>query len=276
MKNKSSFRFIAWLLALIMILNVTPLSALAEVTNNTRISNQDPSPALDSEDGYSVVGSLSTGTPPSENYGSFTVYYVIKGDYTYGGNNLLVKTETASNSQPSGYGGTAPDGCEFDNSSPKTWDAGTNSLTIYCKPKTCEVELRYMAIVDKDNVRQALTFQIFQNKESGLAQGERVEFKEFLREKTGGDTDFIKLKTYQNKDLNQLQAITVPAYYLTFNDPVYSSEGRLFKLAFYGYNYGSEVGTNISGITTGTTQIPWHYDQGKINLYFQVQSIDEE
>ena len=72
MKNKRSFRLIAWLLAMVMILNIAPLSAFAAgeevITSNNIESNQKPSPDLGKEDGLSVVGSLSQETPPGAEF----------------------------------------------------------------------------------------------------------------------------------------------------------------------------------------------------------------
>ena len=76
MKNRNSYRLIAWLTALVMMLNMMPLSASAV---DDMPSNQEPSPELETIDGYSIIKSLSTGTPPGDQYGSFKVYYVVKG-----------------------------------------------------------------------------------------------------------------------------------------------------------------------------------------------------
>ena len=85
MMNKRSYRFIAWLLTLVMILNMSPISAFAE---NSKTSNPDQSPPLESENGYSVIDNLPTDSAPQRNE-SFNVQYVIRGTHVSSGNNLL-------------------------------------------------------------------------------------------------------------------------------------------------------------------------------------------
>jgi hypothetical protein len=47
-------------------------------------------------------------------------------------------------------------------------------------------------------------------------------------------------------------------------------------MVYYGFNYGGEVGDNISGITQSTT-VPWNYKEHpqKINLYFKLEPAEK-
>ena len=272
MKNRYGSRLIALLLSLVMLFNIAPMTAFAAGNEGTDMpSAQKPSPDIEKEGGYSVISIPSAGTPPTSNESGFTVHYVVKGKYTYSGNNLLLKTVKDVSGQVSAYQGTAPDGCEFDNSEPSVWQVGNPSvLTVYVKPLTAKVHLRYLLIVEKDNRLIAQTFQAFQNKESGLAQGDLLEAKKFLLEKTGKEEDKIDLETYAEKPINQLAIpLYVPNHYLVFNNSVSSRNGVPYTLSYYGYNYGSEAGENLSVITRDK-RVPWKYDDGQINLYFKL------
>ena len=292
MKNKRSFRLIAWLLAMVMILNIAPLSAFAageEGGNSNRIeSNQKPSPDLGKEDGLSVVGALSQGTPPGAEYtGSYTVQYVIKGDYTYSGNNLLVKTETATGN-PAGYGGAAPEKCEFDNSSSKTWDESSKTLTLYCKPLTCTVELRYMVVYDEDDGLHSKTFQMLQNGEGNLSFGdgpsEQLEVKNFIKDIEGyNNTCNIVIDKYYGTQLklNQLLHYDLPSNpYLELDTIQTTNKGNDYGLEYYGYHFGSEsIAVNGEKLDdsklTHSADIDWSYPTSKISLYFRLKAVDD-
>ena len=277
--NKRSSRLIAWLLTLAMILNIAPISAFADEPTVT--SNRRQGPAT-----YPTISTLSTGNPPSDNM-NFDVRYVIKGDYTYSGQNLLLKTVENVYGQPSGYGGSTPDKCEPDNDSSKAWEEGTNggrgTLTLYYKPLSCDIPVHYYLIIDKDGTMRASTFQIFQNQEGAadneemdyLDYGEGLEAKKFLIEKTGGETDWINWDTYNDKYLNQLEMATLPNWYLTFANSVSSNMGKQFKLDYFGYTFGSEAETNIGSIIQDP-EVDWMYGDGQIHLYFRLTPVGSE
>ena len=258
-------RWTALLISLLMVFNMTPVSVLAT----------DFGDAPDTDD-VTVVPQLTIGTenPPQENQ-EFTVQYVIDGEWTYNGAPMLMGTPSVVNGQPSGYGGNTPANCEPDNSRSKKWDSATKTLTLFYKPLTCEVELRYCVVLDVNGKLTARTLQITQNGESGLERGESIEYKEFLQQMTGSSGDFIKLKEYMGKQLNQLESIVVPVQYLRFDQAIQSSKGRPFKMVYYGFNYGGEVGDNISGIIRNPT-VPWNYKEHpqKINLYFKLEPAE--
>ena len=298
--KKRLHRLTALLLAMLMIFNMAPISVFAEGDNPDRMgdsqyggevstqgdetseeSEEDgagqTAPAVDENGSYATIeaGTIGTESAPQENL-TFKVQYVVDGEYTYTGQALLLKTEeVTSATQVSAYHGDKPAGCEWDNQRGRAWSEADRLLTLYCKPLSCEVELRYCMIVElKDGRRVERTFQMLQNEEVGLEQGDQLEVKKFLVEQIGSESDYIKLKEYRGKTLNQLLPITVPGNYLVFNNTVNSKNGKAYELEFYGYNFGDEVGANLGAITTGTTQIPWKYDNGKINLYFSVGAVD--
>lgn len=146
MMSKRSSRVIAWLLALVMILNISPLSVLAEV-----IPQQDPendiTMTLDTGLDAHVLEVLSTGSALNETR-TYTVQYVIKGEYTYTGENLILDeyTRTVTNGNPSSEQPGSITGCSLDFNN-KSWDEATNTLTFYAVPDTNTIELRYMLIL---------------------------------------------------------------------------------------------------------------------------------
>ena len=181
MMNKRSYRFIAWLLTLVMILNMSPLSAFAESADevNSMKSNKEKSPPLESESGYSVIDNLSTGEAPGDNL-SFYVQYVIRGDYTPSGNSLLWKNAAGESrfavqdKQVSAYQEGLPTGFEWD--SPKSsWQAAhdnePNLLTMYIKPLASPITVHYYLVLIKDGVTTALAMQAYQNKEVLMTRG---------------------------------------------------------------------------------------------------------
>ena len=70
--NKRSSRLVAWLLTLVMVLNMSPISAFA-----TPKSNEVKGPT------YPIIDTLSNDPVPTEKVaGGYTVQYVVKAEYT--------------------------------------------------------------------------------------------------------------------------------------------------------------------------------------------------
>ena len=161
MKNKSSYRLIAWLLALIMVFNIMPLSAIAEDARVSAESNEEDSPGLGSENGLLVISDLGTETAPNEIAQSFKVQYVIKAEYTYGGsNNLLLSsyTKTVSSENPSTIQPDSIPGCTVDGNSRK-WDSVNKVLTFYPVPIQGQYLIHYRYIGIINNAWSVQTFQ---------------------------------------------------------------------------------------------------------------------
>lgn len=132
MKNKRSFRLIAWMLTMVMIFNILPVSAFAV---DDAVSNTDQSPDLGTEYSYLIVGNLDTETPENKSGQAFTVKYVIKGEYTYSGNNLLLSqyTKKVTNDNPATISPDSITGCSVDGNS-RQWDASEKVLYFYPVP----------------------------------------------------------------------------------------------------------------------------------------------
>ena len=80
MMNKRSSRLIAWLLTLVMMLNIAPIPASAGVE-----SSNWTGPV------YPVLENLSSTPVPNQGISDYTVQYVIKKEYTYDGKNCPVE-----------------------------------------------------------------------------------------------------------------------------------------------------------------------------------------
>ena len=261
MKRKKLVRMISLLMALMMICGMLPMSASASETDMGRWHVSDT--VLVGEDNI-----------PQSNM-TFHVQYVVRGKYTYSGEDLLVGTEENISGQVSGYGGSVPAGCEYDDASPrKAWNRERNTLILYCKPLKCEVELRYSVIAEKDGQLTSMTFQTLQNRESGLEQGDRLNVQDFLKDLPGAQQDHIILKTYQGKDLNQIEPVTIPSSYLELSGTVASASGKKYELSYYGYTAGGEAGNNLNSISREKT-ISWSYGaSNRIVLYFLLGEAD--
>ena len=277
MNKRSSTRLMALLVAMIMLFNIAPVAAFAEGTP----SGGSDKVGLGRENGYLIIGdeAFGTQTPPDDKK-TFDVQFVVRGKYTYSGNNLVIAKYENVYGQVSAYEDGKPSTCNIDDEVSPKWDGKTK--TIFVKPQTCDVELRYMIIVDIGGKDYAKTFIDFQNSEAGLANDEYLYSADFLKEFTGLAGDNFRLKTLENgKSITKIEPITVPDTYLHFNKPVYavkksdhSEQTRPFSLTYYGYNYGTEASNDLSIITTGVDEIPWEFGQDKICLYFRLAPSD--
>ena len=86
MMNKRASRLIALLLSAIMVINIAPVTAIAEGQEEIK----SPGLVYDETTGYPEAGTLSGGAAPSGTMDEFTVQYVIKSDYTYSKKNLVL------------------------------------------------------------------------------------------------------------------------------------------------------------------------------------------
>ena len=268
--NKSTSRLIALLLTAVMIFNIAPVAAFADGQEEIK----SPGLIYDESTGYPEAGSLSGGTPPGGTQSEFTVRYVIKGEYTYNGKNLVYDSDTVTNADPSTYSPKSIDGCSIDGST-RTWNDGV--LTFYVVPNTCSVELRYMLIFEDANGNLDIrTFQQIGNGEAGLGkdengQFETVEFKHF-----NGETDNIVLTQYNGVDIKQILPFNVPKSYTERDEIVQTSWGRDYKIEYYGHNAGVADwrNTKLNDIVRNDI-IPWAYGQSQISLYFRVRAAED-
>ena len=80
MMNKRSTRLVAWLLTLVMVLNIFPVSAFAgDNGSNVEYESLDSPP----------MGQRLT---PSED--QYVVRYVVEGEYTYDGKDVFIENDT--------------------------------------------------------------------------------------------------------------------------------------------------------------------------------------
>ena len=193
--NKSSSKLMALLLVVIMMFNIMPVTAFAY---------DSPGLVTDPGTGYAILPELDTGTPPSGSRTGFTVRYVLKKEYTYNNQNLVVLTREAQSGNPAEYSPETITGCGTSKES-HTWDEESKTLTFYPVPNTCTIELRYMLIFEKANGELDIrTFQQIGNGEAGLVQHadgsfETIEFKKF-----NGGTDQIVISNLLVHTIQQL------------------------------------------------------------------------
>lgn len=97
MMNKRSSRLIAWLLTLVMVLNMSPVSAFAGVE-----SGEWPGPKYSK---VNINSFVDDGNAPTHDIDSFTAKYVVSGEYTSTGEYYLLEdyTRTVTNKNPSAY-----------------------------------------------------------------------------------------------------------------------------------------------------------------------------
>ena len=191
MKNKSSFRLVAWLVALVMILNMMPLTAFAV----DKPSNPAFSPDIGKELGYTIIGNLPEETPPDRSVGDFTIKYVIQGEYTYSGSDLLLDSYTRTVTDGSNPYRINPDSiedCSVDANS-RVWDSESNTLIFYPIPDTRTIELRYMVAYYKNGKLDIKTFNGISgaNSEGGLQKdpNESIDIRDFTKSVNGSSTD---------------------------------------------------------------------------------------
>ena len=137
--NKRSSRLAAWLMTLLMIINIIPTSAFASVVDDYTGPETR------------VLETLSAGTPPNEDNKTFDVQYVIEGKYTYNGQNLVLtqygKTDQKGN--PSTYAPATIPECNGNMS--RTWEEGM--LTFHVQPNEgVSIHIRYLAIYTAANI----------------------------------------------------------------------------------------------------------------------------
>ena len=122
MMNKRSSRLIAWLLTLVMVLNIAPMTALAD--DSPVRSNTYKGPT------YAVLETESSEPVPDQTIDSYTVQYVIKGEYTYDGKSIVVKSYPGKAGNPSKESCEDTTGCSNPGTSTATWDSATRTFII--------------------------------------------------------------------------------------------------------------------------------------------------
>ena len=281
MKSKRSSRLIAWLLTLVMILNIMPMSAVAEVK-----SNQITGPT------YPVLETLGTGAVPNEPISGYTIQYIITGDYTYDGSNIVIREEPGTKENPSQEEPVTIAGCENAQKNTAKWDETNKILQFFPVPNTQSVELRYELVFENtDGSLDIRTFQIMQNGEGKLIWDktvnpevkESLEFKEFLKAvygQTGGD--YYTLSSINGVSIKQILPFVLPSDYTTDinNFPVTSSftdnrEGRAFTITYMGHDDGRGLEGNINIDEINPNQFTWN-GQSKVCLYYRLRALEDD
>ena len=277
MMNKRSSRLIAWLLTLVMVLNMSPVSAFAGIKSNEL---QGPD--------YPVLATLSTGSVPTGDYDDFTVQYVIKGDYTYDGNNLILYKVEHVTGKPSEAPMDSVDKCSGPDRNTATWDEATKTLSFYPVPNTASLELRYDLVIPKgDGTYEYRTFQILQNGEGGLRKDDTVqealEVKDCLAAINGTGGDNIVLRKINGVDIKQVLPFTLPDDYThPINKYTVSSVNTLnnnthykdYTISYIGHNNGSGSET-IDFNSIVKTQFKWT-GQGQVVLYYLLEAEGDD
>lgn len=266
MMNKRSNRLVAWLLTLVMIFNIAPTTVFAEVGSGNYTG---PS--------FAVVETLSDASVPNKSVSDgYTIKYIIKKEYTYTGENLVIREETRTEGNPSQEEPVTITGCSNADKNNATWDEDNRVLYFYPVPNTATVELRYMLIFTKANGELDIrTFQQIGNGEAGLGsrngEFETVEFKHF-----NGDTDNIVIDTYQGVTIKQIFPFNIPVSYTQRDTVEKTSFGRDYSIEYYGHNAGIANWRNTTiGDIVRSDIIPWSYGQDQISLYFLVKAADD-
>ena len=265
MMNKRSARLIAWLLTLMMVLNIVPMSALAVS------SERYYGPELQ------TLGELSSGSVPNQTISDYKVQYVIKGEYTYDGNHLIIKTENGKKGNPSQEEPEQTPGCSTADKNTATWDEVNRVLTFYPVPNTCSVELRYMLIfTDASGNLVTRTFQQIGNGEAGLGKDENGQFETIEFKKFNGGTDSVVLTTINDVSIKQILPFDVPLRYIQLDSIEQTTWGRDYTIEYYGSSSGLTTGQNtpIENINRSET-IHWA-GESEICLFFLVGAANEE
>ena len=278
MMNKSGSRLVAMLLALMMILNIAPVSAFAQ---------EDPV-------GSNYVAGPEAGTVPNKEVSSFTIQYVIKGQYTYNGVDTVLSdyTKTNQSGNPSTVQPGSVTGCSVDGNT-RGWDGKTKTLTFFPVPNTATVELRYELVFENSDGSLGIrTFQIMQNAEGSLIWEkhndgtqdvkESLEFKEFLKAIYGQESgDFYTLGQINGVDIKQILPFVLPKQYTTgvnnfvvtssFSD---NSPGREFTISYMGHDNGQGLEGNINISDINSQPFTWN-GQSKVCLYYRLKAADD-
>ena len=305
MKNKFSYRLFAWLLAIIMVLNVAPVSAFAELndpgTNQVDPQNEKSSPPVEKDPitGLSVVGQVVSDSVPN-NTETFTVRIVVKGDYTYNGKDLVYKSVPGRSGNPSTYNPKDDQGLGLGNLDDmfsggfetRTWDKENKILTFYPTLHTAPtIDIHYDLLYQNENGEWvAETFQQLENGKAGLIRqyansaigaediNEKLEFKEF-----NGKKDNASIDTFNDVSIKRILPFTIPNTYFDLDGTYYSTLGRPFQVGFYGSNYGVDQvkNGNIILVDNLNKEKPIFFDyfannkQNKIDLYYTVKAAPE-
>ena len=273
MMNRRSSRLVAWLLTLVMILNIAPVTAFA-----------------DNPSSNSVKGP-STGIAPDENVSDFTIQYVIRGQYTYDGVDTVLTDETQyhQSGNPSRVSPKSIDNCSTDGNS-RSWDSQNSTLTFFPTPNTASVELRYELVFENpDGSLGIRTFQIMQNGEGCLYWDretnvkESLEFKEFLKAIYGQEGgDFYTLSQINGKDIRKVLPFDLPSKYTSNinNFEVTSSfsdgrPGNPYTISYMGHDNGRGLEGSINISEIDPSQYTWDGKAGKVCLYYRLKAADD-
>ena len=276
MMNKSKTRIVAWLLTLVMVLNLSPVPVFAEEVLPV---NDKPAPTLGA--GYKELETVSEGTPPNEDK-TFDVQYVIEGTYTYNGKNLILEKygETGVKGNPSSYSPKHIPECNDDMK--RTWEEG--KLTFLVQPNQgVSIHIRYMMIYTKRNSEE-LEKRTFGEISDGLAglfwDGEHNDTKDSLDSQEAlkpinNDLpgEKIELKQYNGKDIRKALSFYLPEKYMTgLESTIKSAKNVDYNISYYGYSF--DQNTTIPNITTENKMNIYWQGSGDIVLYYLVGPKD--
>ncbi|MBQ3279571.1 MAG: hypothetical protein IJG94_10465, partial [Clostridia bacterium] len=262
MMNKRSLKVIAWLLTLVMVFNIAPVSVLAEMLA-----------------GSNEVGNYQTITPGSDEY---VVRYMIRGTYTTSGKDVRIADDTKGRMSASVMARDPNKINEERNNNPykdvfnqvgqwedpKTsdYDAENRVLTLYFKPI---IHLTYHIYYYVRNEQGDITSTQLRNfgdlkgsnRHAGLESGEDLYVEKFI---TGApDIDLVN-------ETHKVDGLYIPLDHIKLDSTVYSTKNgadyKPYKIQYIGYSYD---GNSSMDSLNSSTSINWlEAKQTTTHLYY--------